>query len=315
MSWSVSRTLDRKATSVDNPDLLTSMMRDEQQQKPIYKAGPFWRKMAEDAARKIDEIGIADFRGSTSIIGWGFADIIYVDVRVSQKPINTTVSHRLFMLLPAYRRLANLFEKQVALAATHERWARQAAISRLIRNPRTSYILSKYQLQDTMRFGCADFLDVGGSRYARHYINLLDQHDRVAQHIDFTRIRNVFEIGGGFGANAHILIQNYPNIKKVLYLDIPPNLYVGTQYLKSIYGAAVRDYLETRSLNEIKFREDDDLEILAIAPWQIDRVSADIDLFYNAHSFAEIPEDAVRNYAEHADRMMQCGIQDSTTYL
>ena len=65
--------------------------------------------------------------------------------------------------------------------------------------------------------------------------------------------RLTFEIGGGVGTNVHLVLENYKNIRKVLYLDIPPNLYVGTQYLKAFYGNAVSDYRTLKTLDSIKF--------------------------------------------------------------
>jgi putative sugar O-methyltransferase len=86
--------------------------------------------------------------------------------------------------------------------------------------------------------------------------------------------RVLFEIGGGFGASVHILLQNYPDLKKVLYLDIAPNLYLGTEYFRALYPSSIRHYMET---NSIRFREDDSLEILCNAPWQIECVDEGVE--------------------------------------
>ena len=40
--------------------------------------------------------------------------------------------------------------------------------------------------------------------------------------------------------NVHFLLTNFPNIKKVLYLDVVPNIYVGTEYLKYFYKDQVK---------------------------------------------------------------------------
>ena len=111
--------------------------------------------------------------------------------------------------------------------------------------------------------------------------------------------RTVFEIGGGFGTNIHLLLENYPNIRKVVYLDIPPNLYVGTQYLKAFYGEAVFDYRNLKNSEKIKFADTDDLEIFCIAPWQIENLQVHVDIFMNSHSFVEMPKEIVSNYAHH----------------
>jgi len=110
------------------------------------------------------------------------------------------------------------------------------------------------------------------------------------------------KLGGGFGANIHLLLENYKNIRKVLYLDIPPNLYVGTQYLKAFYGKAVFDYKALAHLDSIKFSTDDNIEIFCIAPWQIEKFQSEVDIFMNSNSFVEMPRNVVKNYVDKFNR-------------
>ena len=166
----------------------------------------------------------------------------------------------------------------------------------VIDNDRLPHLLSKYNIPESTLCGCTSYVTVEGRRIARHYLNLLDQHDRIASEVRFATARSMFEIGGGFGVNVHLLLSNYASLKKILYLDVPPNLYIGTQYLKMFFGDAVKDYRALRTTREISFRPDDSLEIIAIAPWQIEKVNASFDIFYNAHSFVEIPKPAITNY-------------------
>ncbi len=90
-------------------------------------------------------------------------------------------------------------------------------------------------------------------------------------------------------------------LKKILYLDISPHLYIGTQYLKAFYGESVKDYSTLKNFKTIKFSEDESLEILCIPPWMIEKFDDSIDLFLNAHSFVEMPEDIVKNYIDKID--------------
>ena len=100
------------------------------------------------------------------------------------------------------------------------------------------------------------------------------------------------------------LLENYDKVRKVVYLDIPPTLYIGTQYLRSFYGDAVKDYTELRTKTKISFKDDDSLEILCIASWQIEKLRCKIDLFHNANSFAEMPKSIVENYGKLVKRLM-----------
>ena len=66
--------------------------------------------------------------------------------------------------------------------------------------------------------------------------------NELSKSFDFKNITSLFEIGGGYGANIHFLLTNFPNIKKILYLDVVPNIYVGTEYLRNHYKEKVKDY-------------------------------------------------------------------------
>jgi len=120
--------------------------------------------------------------------------------------------------------------------------------------------------------------------------------------VDLTKVKIVFEIGG-VGSNAHSLMSLYPNIKKYIYLDVAPMLYAGTQYLKHFYPREVKDYCATKNLKSISKEDNDEREIICIAPWQIEKLDGEIDLFWNASSFQEIPVIYLENYAKHMIRL------------
>ena len=86
-----------------------------------------------------------------------------------------------------------------------------------------------------------------------HYLVMADRINNLSSLFNFRKMNSFFEIGGGFGANIHFLLTNYPNIKKVIYLDTVPNIYVGTEYLRFHYKEKVRDYTSTKKLYEICF--------------------------------------------------------------
>ena len=79
-------------------------------------------------------------------------------------------------------------------------------------------------------------------------------------------------------------------------MDTVPNIFVGTSYLKHYFKEKVKDYIELKNLNKISFSKNNELEILCIPPWLIERVDAEIDHFHNAASFVEMPKEAVKNY-------------------
>ena len=71
--------------------------------------------------------------------------------------------------------------------------------------------------------------------YSTHYINMADRIDRLSNKFRFEKIKTFFEIGGGFGANLHFLLTNFKNIKKIIYLDTVPNIFIASNYLRKFY--------------------------------------------------------------------------------
>ena len=160
------------------------------------------------------------------------------------------------------------------------------------------YLLNKYKFENDTDFGCIQKFEYLDKNYSCLYLEMADRIENLSKIFNFNNTRNFFEIGGGFGANIHFLLTNYPNIKKVLYLDIVPNIYVGTSYLKHYYGNKVKDYTSLKNLDKINFSNEDELEILCIPPWLIEKVDVEIDHFHNAKSFVEMPKSVIKNYVK-----------------
>ena len=99
-------------------------------------------------------------------------------------------------------------------------------------NENVKSLLSKYQLKNTTDFGCVQLFKFLDKSYPCHYLDMADRIDKLSSAFDFKHIKSFFEMGGGFGANVQFLVTNFPNIKKILYLDVVPNIYVDTEYLR-----------------------------------------------------------------------------------
>ena len=164
---------------------------------------------------------------------------------------------------------------------------------------------NKYDLPDTLAGDPDLTLFINTTEIGEVYLRMFAWIDAYSTVVDFSKVRAVFEIGGGFGSFAHTILKWFPNIRKYLYLDIPPTLYVGTQYLKHFFGSDVIDYTVTRNLETIRFSTDDKREILAICPWQIEKVDDSVDFFWNSSSFQEMPLNVVSNYANNIGRLFK----------
>lgn len=279
---------------VDDEELLSLMLADTRGKPSVCQPGPYWANKARTAAWNLRRFGLADFRGETNLAGLSFADNLHSDVRNTLSSSAGRLIHKLLMTRP----LRSVFDAQVywTRSYAHQNIALQQVL--LQQSNAAKSLLKRYVVPFSLLGNCVQKVSLDGHSYAVHYLDILSQHDEIASRICFPRLRTVCEIGGGFGVTVHLLLANYPNIKKVLYLDIPPNLYVGTQYLRAFFGEAVSDYRALRNMPSIEFSTDENLQILCIAPWQLERFNDSVDILLNSHSFVEMPRNVVAYYSD-----------------
>lgn len=282
----------------DNLGLLELMIKDQNKQNSYYKPGIYWKKKSIISYKLIKKYGLNNFRSYENLIGESYSDSINIDYRNTLEKKSFLKSFLFFLTKISV--IGKFIDKQVEISLNFHQQYLRLFENMILRNERYAFLKKKYKISGSTVFGnpSEKFFDKElNEEVSILYLNLLDQHDYLAHKIDFNKLNSVFEIGGGFGINIHLLIQNYPNIRKIIYLDIPPNLYTGTQYLKSLYGESVLEYDKLKNNSEIKFKEDNNLEILCIAPWQIEDLDQTTDIFLNSNSFVEMPKNIVQNYS------------------
>ena len=270
------------------------MLEAARDQPPIYLPGPYWRPKAGAAVAQIRRHGLDGFRGEKSGLATSYADNLHTDVRTS---LDTRKGRAAKFVLEKVWPFSAIFDAQVALTRGYARDEAALRAARVAESELAHRLLSEYDVGDSLLGGCLAAVRIDGREVALNHLRLVQLIDRVRGHIDLDGVHSMFEIGGGFGALVQLLVQNFNTLRKVVYLDVVPNLYVGTCYLRTLFGGAVRDFAETADLERITFRDDSSLEILPIAPWQIERLAVDVDLFWNSNSFVEMPREVVANYA------------------
>lgn len=285
----------------DDPSLLSLILADQERQAPLYKPGPYWRPYQLRVLRAIAVHGVGDFRSRPSI-GKGWADVVEHDPRdqwegqgsarrwlknqVARLPLVRGMLADSQRLVELHRRRAD--RMQSAYYDLHfGAWLRQE--------------LARHPLPETLRAGAADVIQFDGQSFAKRYLDVLVRIHNFAQHVDFSRVRTALEIGGGFGATTHLLATRFP-IRTFGYLDIPPMIYVATQYLRALFGEELKDYRATRA--GLHFEAGAERQILCMCPWQIETAQGSLDLVWNAASFSEMPIEIVRNYARHVMRLL-----------
>ena len=287
---------------IDSIELLDLMLEDQGRQPGIYGPGPYWQGYSERITEAIRKQGLSNFR-SNSALGKGYADSVTLDP-ADLWHSQSWRSHLLkrFVNIPLIKekllgRYLHLIEVTFKQMEEYRNFYYDTKYGDWL-----DHIVNAYGLPDTHVGSPQDVLVIRGTRVSRIYLQQLIRIHNYSQKTDFNASKVVWEIGGGFGATAHLLLHMFPNIRKYLYLDIPPMLYVATQYLKHSFPSAVLDYRATRDLSSISFSDDDRREIICICPWQITRVEAKVDLFWNSASFQEMEINTLGNYADHVKR-------------
>ena len=274
--------------------LLNELIKDEKKiDKILYSSGPYWNYKNSKAVIEIKKKGLSDFRGINAGIGTSFADNLILDIRNEFNIKGRTIG-KIFSL-PL---LNIIFNGQLNTTKNYiDYFIRNQAIV-YQNNQNVQNLIKKFKFENTMDFGCVQSFEYLKKNYSCHYLKMAHRINELSKSFDFKNIKSFFEIGGGFGANIHFLITNFPNIKKILYLDVVPNIYVGTEYLRHHYKEKVKDYLELKNFNKINFSKNNDLEIFCIPPWLIEKVETEIDHFHNAASFVEMPKKVISNYVK-----------------
>jgi len=281
--------------------LLYSLINDEKKiNNNYYKSGPYWNNKNKKAIYNLNKLGLTNFRGFFSGVATGYSDSIPVDIRNEFLTKGRLAS--IFTKLPILKKIYDLQLKQTEIFIK-KYISRNATLYK--ENQRVKYLISNYNLENTLEFGCELKFEYQNNYYSCHYLDLCDRIDLINEIFDLNKVITYFEIGGGFGTNIHLLLNNFKNIRKILYLDIVPNLFVGIEYLRNFYKESVKDYNDLKNYNKISFNKNDDLEILCIAPWQIENVEVKIDHFHNAASFQEMTPKIVKNYAKFIEKFIK----------
>jgi putative sugar O-methyltransferase len=284
-------------------ELLDLMLGDQNAQPEIYRPGPYWREYQQRIRDAIRKNGIEKFR-SDAMVGKGYADSPLIDASHVWPP--GSWRGRLMLSMAKLPVVRSMLADQRKISIGQRKRAKQyiGAYYELNFGDWLREMITKYELPDTTKSGCIETIEIDGKEIATIYVNFLMNIYNYTQQVDFSKVTTMFEIGGGFGGNVHLLQSMFPNIRKVIYLDIPPMLYVGTQYLRQFYGDSIVDYSQNRSQEKICFKNDDSREILCICPWQIEKLDISADLFWNCASFSEMTPAIVGNYAKHIKRVL-----------
>jgi putative sugar O-methyltransferase len=116
-------------------------------------------------------------------------------------------------------------------------------------------------------------------------------------------ITKVCELGAGYGRNAFVFIQAFPNCKYTI-VDIPPALYIAQRYLTSVFkDKRIFSFRNFENFNEVH-EELQSADLSFLLPHQAELLPAkEMDLFINISSLHEMRMDQIKAYFRLINRI------------
>ena len=265
-----------------------ALLADWNAQNQLYQPSFFWSEASLELIEEFDKKGIENFRSLASSLsffvptygvpGGGFTTEIIE--RLRQSLIGQVTSKQNDTINHFFSGHANaLADYRVFLAA----------------NQKESFP-KFYTFSESQEGNPIEQFEFDGHHYSRSALNYLLGLSYLKNFSDFSDIKTVLEIGGGFGTLGEIILKTLPGAQYI-DVDIPPTSFAAEYYLQQVFGKnKVSNYNDTKDLNEIKINELNTASVLN--SWQIEQLSGQIDLFVNFISFQEMEPEIVENYLQ-----------------
>ncbi|MCB1111222.1 MAG: putative sugar O-methyltransferase [Chlamydiales bacterium] len=289
---------------VDDPLLLELMLRDMDKAPSLYQPTQYWRYYLDHIVNYLRHDGLRHFR------------------RESQGILSTfgaTDLHPVRGCSP----YAKIEEDDAALGAVIDFFKIVAEFSSLPLLPyglsmddlnETAYRISELEgkvsgaksLKDVEASLAGDpefYFTIDGRKYTPAFLYYYWRYCYCCRHCNFDQVDAIVELGSGAGKQVEVIKKLHPHLT-IYLLDIAPQLYICSQYLKAIFPGDVVDYREHADVKgKIHIR----------GSWQIEQIAPKGNvLFWSAASFGEMEPPVVENYLAVARRwsddiyLMQC---------
>lgn len=278
-------------------DLLNNMLEEMEKQSPLFKPTNFWEYGAKLIIDDLESNGIENFRtlnAPRSFFVPGYAHFDYLtNIKkydsVQEKLKEITSDERLAS------QLKKLFSGYSAAFSDY----RVLKASNIDKIPYTDKVSESRIGNPIEQFTFDD------RNFSRTFLNYLLGLNFLKQNLDTSKIRNVMEVGGGFGTLGEILLGDERNKSFYINVDIPPVSFVSSYYLEEVFGPDnIANYNDLRNLDTLNISDlRTQYKALNICSWQIQKLVGTIDLFVNFISFQEMEPDVVENYCYYIDKL------------
>lgn len=146
---------------------------------------------------------------------------------------------------------------------------------------------------------------LGGKLISQDLANSILEYYSVREHFKTSRTEKVTfcELGAGYGRNAYVFLNAFPNGKYII-VDIPPALFVSQEYLSSVFpDKKIFTFRCFEKFSEVE-QEFQDADIVFLLPHQAKILPGkSIDLFINISSLHEMQMQQIHEYFKLIDKL------------
>lgn len=272
----------------DDIELLRLMLEDARRAPADYQPTNFWAVYENQFIPELERHGLRDFRRREQSVLHSFGAAI----SARRPPLN----YALLSCLP--RGVKQVLRERVYRTAYYQGKRRQALVNYCAIADEFGRSTGARPLTSVSASRAGNPHEIApwkGHWYDVEFLHFYMFYAWAQQFVPMDRIGTYVELGGGLGLQVLVMKQLFPDMTCLLF-DLPSQLYVCEQYLKSVFPGRVISYRDARSLSEPGMLQSGCIHMFgAYQLPMISRIS--IDLFWNANSFQEMEPDVVENYA------------------
>lgn len=278
-------------------DLLNLMLKDMEEQSPLYKPTAFWKHGSNLIIKDLEDNDIKNFRSfntSRSYFVPNYGEYDYFTHKSKYLRILDILSNEIDNNKSLIR-IQRTFNGYISVLNDF----RVLSSSNIDKKPFTDKV-SESKVGNPVEQHTID-----NRNFSRSFMNYLLGLNFLKQKVDTSNIRTVMEIGGGFGTLGEILLGDERNDAFYINADIPPVGFVSSYYLQEVFGKEnIADYNDLKDLNLLDISTlKQQYKALNICSWQVTQLEGKIDLFVNFISFQEMEPNVVQNYCNYINKL------------
>lgn len=273
----------------------TDLMQQLAEQSPLYQPGVFWQDASRIMLDELNDDGVKRFRSLSSALSFFVPTYGFPGNALSQQTMQSLQAWLDAQNLPA-KQHTYITQFMTGFSAALADYRTLAASEYNAMAEPNLLAFSESQVGEPI-----EQFEIEGRYYSRSALNYLLGLSLLKKYVDFSAIKTVMEIGGGFGTLGEILHKILPTVRYI-DIDIPPTLCCSSYYLQQVFGESlVTTHQQTQHLDTIELER---LKPLSVLPsWRIEALRGKVDVFINFISFQEMEPDIVQNYLDHVTRL------------